>query len=211
MNQMSQQDDLFADPESLKAELAWFHIFRAMIHSPEFAKMEGSAVKVYLVIKAHTNFQTGAAFPKIETICEKAGYSEPQVKRILKDLVEQGLITKSKEGRHNTYRLRERVEIQDEKGRPAAVATWDYLPGAVQQAVAELRQVLVTGKLGGANIVHIEKLQINVNNLHDNAVNFNVQQFMADIDKLPPNMRAAAREALDRKGREDGDDHSSLK
>jgi DNA-binding transcriptional ArsR family regulator len=202
------QEDLFADPEKLKAELVWFHIFRTMITSPDFAKMEGSAVKVYLVIKAHTNFNTGASFPGIETIAEKAGYSPRQVMRALKELEELNLITKKQVGRSNTYTLRETVEIQDAHGRPAAVATWDYLPSTVQQAVAELKNVLVTGKLGDAKIVHIERLQINVNNLSDNAVNFNIQDFITGVEKLPKHLRQAARDAMDRADIGDRDDSS---
>ena len=85
--------------------------------------------------------------------------------------------------------MREKVEITDDQGRPAAVATWDYLPSSVQHAVADLKNVLVTGDLAGAKIVHIERLQVNVNHLHDNAVNMNVQQFMADLERLPEELR----------------------
>ena len=99
--------------------------------------------------------------------------------------------------------LREKVEITDDSGRPAATATWDYLPGGVKDAVADLKNVLVTGELGNAKVVHIERLQINVNHLYDNAVNYNVQQFMADLDKLPRELRdkvVKAWEASKKKG-----------
>lgn len=175
--------------ELFKAETQWFHIFKAMIDSGDLAKLPGSAVKVYMVIKAHTNFNTGHAFPSIEEISRKAGISVAQVKRELVTLGEHGYINKSKQGRSNVYTLREKVEITDEHGRPAAVATWDYLPGSVKHAVADLKNVLLTGDIAGAKVVHIEKLQVNVTHLHDQAVNFNVQQFMADLDKLPPHLR----------------------
>ena len=172
--------------ELFEAETQWFHVFKAMIDSGELAKMEGSTVKVYLVVKAHTNFSTGRAFPALETIAEKAGLSVAQIKRCLKQLEEHGYISKEKKGRSNVYTLREKIQIEDGTGRPAAVATWDYLPSSVQQAVADLKNVLVTGDLAWSKVVHIERLQINVNNLYDNATNFNVQQFMADLEKLPP-------------------------
>lgn len=176
--------------ELFEAQTHWFHIFKAMIDSGDLAKMPGSAVKVYMVIKAHTNFATGQAFPAIDTISEKAGISVAQVKRELKTLEDFGYITKAKQGRNNVYTLREKVEITDAAGRPAAVATWDYLPSSVQHAVADLKNVLVSGDLAGAKIVHIERLQVNVTHLHDQAVNFNVQQWMADLDKLPENLRS---------------------
>ncbi|MHA7120679.1 helix-turn-helix transcriptional regulator [Achromobacter xylosoxidans] len=175
-------------PEPLVAETQWFHIFKAMIDSGELAKLDGSTVKVYLVVKAHTNFSTGRAFPALETIAEKAGLSLSQVQRCLKSLQENHYISKDKRGRNNVYTLREKVQIKAEGGRPAAVATWDYLPGSVTQAVADLKRVLVTGDLAGAQVVHIERLQVNVTHLHDNAVNINVQDFYASLDGLPPNL-----------------------
>lgn len=175
--------------ELFEAQTQWFHIFKAMIDSGDLAKLPGSAVKVYMVIKAHTNFSTGRAFPAMDTIAEKSGLSLAQVKRELKTLEDFGYINKAKQGRSNVYTLREKVEITDEQGRPAAVATWDYLPSSVQHAVADLKNVLVTGDLAGAKIVHIERLQVNVNHLHDNAVNMNVQQFMADLERLPEELR----------------------
>ena len=175
--------------ELFEAQTQWFHIFKAMIDSGDLAKLPGSAVKVYMVIKAHTNFSTGRAFPAMETIAEKSGLSLAQVKRVLKTLEDFGYINKAKQGRSNVYTLREKVEITDDQGRPAAVATWDYLPSSVQHAVADLKNVLVTGDLAGAKIVHIERLQVNVNHLHDNAVNMNVQQFMADLERLPEELR----------------------
>jgi len=131
-------------------------------------------------------FQHWPAFPALDTITEKSGLSLSQVQRCLKQLEQHGYISKEKKGRSNVYTLREKIQIEDGTGRPAAVATWDYLPSSVQQAVADLKNVLVTGDLAGAKVVHIERLQVNVTHLHDNAVNFNVQQFMADLEKLPP-------------------------
>ena len=48
---------------------------------------------------------------------------------------------------------------------PASVdkqATWDYLPDAVRGAVADLKNVLMTGQFADAKIVMIENLQVNV-------------------------------------------------
>lgn len=58
--------------DSLNAELAWFHVFKAMIDDGEVAKIGASAFTTYCVIKSHTNFATGVAFPSIETISKKS-------------------------------------------------------------------------------------------------------------------------------------------
>lgn len=148
--------------ELFQAETTWFHVFRDMIESGDVARMGAHAVTVYLVIKAHTNFSTGRAFPSIETIVEKSGVSLAQVKRCLATLEAYGYITKEKRGRNNLYTLREKVQITDEHGRPLAAATWDYLPSTVKHAVADLKNVIMTGELSGAKIVHIEKLHVEV-------------------------------------------------
>lgn len=154
-----------------------------MIDNGDVAKMGPYAVTTYLVIKAHTNYSTGESFPSIETIVEKSGISERQVKKDLATLEELGYITKEKKGRNNHYTLREKVEIQDASGRPSAVATWDYLPGAVQGAVADLKNVLVTGNAADAKIVHIERLTVNIANSGGIVLN------MEHVAGMPPEMR----------------------
>ena len=174
--------------ELFQAETTWFHVFKDMIDSGDMAKIDGSAIKCYLVIKSYTNFSTGRAFPALETIAEKAGLSESQVKRSITQLEEFGYIGKEKKGRHNVYTLREKVQITDEQGRPAAVATWDYLPSSVSHAMADLKNVLMTGELGGAKIVHIERMHINVQINNDGG---NIQFNEADLAKLPKEMQEA--------------------
>jgi DNA-binding transcriptional MocR family regulator len=152
----TKQTELFA------AQTTWFHVFKAMIDNGDVAKMGPLACTVYLVIKAHTNYSTGLSFPAIETIADKSGISERQVKRELMQLEKMGYITKEKKGRSNSYTLREKVDIKDAQGRPSAVATWDYLPSSVSEAVADLKNVLVTGNASDARVVHIERLTVNV-------------------------------------------------
>lgn len=159
-----QQQELF------KAETTWFHVFKSMIDSGDVAKMGPYTTTVYLVIKAHTNFSTGRSFPAIGTIASKAGISEEQVKRSLKTLEAMGYITKERHGRNNVYCLREKIEIRDDHGRPAAVATWDYLPSSVGAAMADLKNVLLTGDIAGAKIVHIDRLNIQIANGDNNTL-----------------------------------------
>lgn len=172
--------------ELFKAETTWFHVFKDMIDSGDVSKMGPFAFTVYAVIKAHTNFSTGHAFPAIETISEKSGISIAQVKREMKLLVEHGYITKEKSGRHNVYRLREKVQITGEDGNPAAVATWDYLPSSVQHAVADLKNVMISGDIAGAKIVHIERLNVQINTGNNNSITqINEAELMAIANRNP--------------------------
>lgn len=176
MTKQEQQSELF------KAETTWFHVFKDMIDSGDMAALDGSAIKVYLVIKSYTNFSTGRAFPAIELIASKAGLSKIQVMRCLKSLEQAEYISKEKDGRHNVYTLREKVSIKDSEGRPQAVATWDYIPNSVKDAMAELKHAVITGDMVGGKVIHIENLVLNVMT-GDNSTQVNING--ADLDKLP--------------------------
>lgn len=146
--------------DRFSAETTWFHVFKSMIESGDAARLGGTVFLVYCVVKAHTNFQNGAAFPAIETIAKLAGVSDRQVMRALQALEENGYLTKARHGRHNVYTLREKVTMTDPEGRPAAVATWDYLPATVEAARAELRHFLLTGDDQAPQIIRIDRLVI---------------------------------------------------
>ena len=190
-----------AQSELFRAETTWFHVFTAMIKSGDMATLSGAAVKVYLVIKAHTNFSTGHAFPAIDTIGESAGLSKSQVLRCLTELEKAEYLTKKKRGRRNVYTLRERIEFTDDDGRPQAVATWDYLPDTVKHAQAELKNFLLTGKHDG-NIIHIENLTLNYLH-HNEGVNINEYNHLSEdfLKSLPPNIREKVESALRKKER----------
>lgn len=141
---------------------AWFHIFKTMVDSGDVATIGPYATTVYLVIKSYTNWKTGKSWPGVELIVEKTGMSKSQVLRSLKMLEEHGYLVKDKVGRHNTYRLREKVTVTDAEGRPQAEAIWDYLPSTVSGAVAELKNFITTGNGDGLKIIHIEHLTLNL-------------------------------------------------
>ena len=147
--------------ELFKAETTWFHVFVSMIENGDVAKLGPYAVTVYLVVKAYTNWKTGKAFPSIETIAEKSGISRAKVITSLASLTEYGYMDKVKIGRKNSYTLREKVTLKDEEGRPAAFATWDYLPSTVEAARAELKRFMLTGEHDG-KVLFIETLNLNV-------------------------------------------------
>ncbi len=168
--------------DTLNAELAWFHVFKAMIDDGEVAKIGPSAFTTYCVIKSHANFSTGKSFPSVETISQKSGISERQVKNDLKTLEEHGYILKERLGRKNLYTLREKILITDHTGKPAGQATWDYLPDAVRTAVADVKNVLMSGDFADAKVVKIENLQIVIVNAEPGA-NVNVSSGGEGVQK----------------------------
>ena len=180
---MSEQADLFA------TETRWFHVLKTMIDAGEVAKMGAHAFLVYCVIKSHSNFQTGRAFPGVDLISEKSGMSVRQVVRELKTLEKLGHLTKIRVGRSNDYYLRERVEITDRQGEVVAHATWDYMPNMFKHAIEDLKKVVLRGDLGSAQVVHIERLQVEIKQLVVGDNNQVVQINQADLDKLPADIQ----------------------
>lgn len=166
----------------------WFHVFKDMIDSGDLAKMDGGELKVYLVVKSYTSIASGSSFPSIALIAEKSGISERQTMRALAALEELGYISKTKVGRHNAYQMREKVVIRDSAGEQQAIATWDYIPRGVSEAVTDLKNVMMQGDLAGAKIVNIKTLTVNIMT-GDNATQINVNQ--PDISKLPKEMQEA--------------------
>ena len=174
------------EEETLKASTQWFHVLREMVDSGELAKLDGAAVKLYLVVKAHCNYETGYSFPSLETLTAKSGLSLSTVQRSLKQLEEHNLISREKKGRSNFYTLREKINIEDNQGRVAAIARWDYLPSTMKNTISDLKNVIVTGDLAGAKIVKIEKLQIQIINGQNNLGIQTSEADLANIEKKNP-------------------------
>lgn len=186
--------------DMFKAETTWFHVFVSMIENGDVAKMGPYAVTVYLVVKAYTNWKTGKAFPSIETIAEKSGISRAQVMRSLALLTENGYLDKAKVGRKNSYTLREKITLKDQEGRPAACATWDYLPSTVEAARAELKRFILTGEHDG-KILFVENLNLNIQvNQGDGNLNYQGKIDPATEAALA-RMRAAFDQAKEKQGK----------
>ncbi|WP_422394472.1 helix-turn-helix domain-containing protein [Nitrospirillum amazonense] len=126
--------------------------------------MKPYATVVYLVIKAHASFRDGMAFPSVQTIATKAGISRRQVVKSLHALEAAGYLSRERRGRRNHYRVREKVEIRNPAGMPAAVATWDYLPSTFMDALDQLRGILAQGVHApeAVRLVVIKSLNMNV-------------------------------------------------
>ena len=97
--------------KTLAVNTQWFHVFKSMIDSGDLANISGSALKVYLVIKSHANFNTGASFPSEHTLSVKSGLSISQVKRNLVELRQLSYLLTEKIGRKNHYVLRDRKSV----------------------------------------------------------------------------------------------------
>ena len=142
-------------------------MLKTMIDSGDAAEMGGTTFLIYAVIKSHSNFRTGQAFPAIETIAGKAKITGRQVITCIKKLEEMGYISKQKKGRQNHYTLREKVHILDDEGRLSGIVSWPYIPCANTEAIREVKNYILSGEHNGS-IIHIERLYLQINNGGEN-------------------------------------------
>jgi DNA-binding transcriptional ArsR family regulator len=140
-------------------DTSWFATFRAMFAQGTVAKIGAVAYCVYSCIKSHADFNNGLSIPSQKDIIRETGLSERAVQKSLKILEAAGLIERRREWRRNVYRLQERLMVEDKH----AVISWPYLPAALRQARQEIHRFLMTGDYAGAKIVHIERLEVNIN------------------------------------------------
>jgi biotin operon repressor len=182
-----------------EVQTSWFHVFRSMVESGDMASMGPHPVAVYLAIKSCLSWGTGKAFPSQNTLAEKAGISRRTVQRSLDSLVEHGYLSVDcgkQRGVSNVYTLREKLVLRNrESQKPEALATWDYVPGAVQAAVREVQRVALSGDFAGAKFIHIEKLTVNIENF---VTGDHFTQFVTELQKIKdPGLRQQFRELYD--------------
>jgi len=177
-----EQGDLW---DGLKVNGTWFHVLRSFSHDKEIAKIGTMALAVYIVIKGHTDFHTGSAFPSIPVIAEQIGVTDDTIRLALKQLVKHGWLTVGKKGRSNLYSVVEKVHIDGQDGQRWATAERKYVGKEFQGFVEELQRLAKTGNLPTDRAITVN-LTVNIQNntFHgdNNTPTMNVQNVASDSD-----------------------------
>lgn len=164
------------EQQELKADVSWFHIFKEIIRSGTWARMSPSAKSIYPVVKSFTNWESGSAFPSIDTLQELSGSARASVVKALKELEELGLLIKNKSrGRSSNYSMVEKFDVKDGDGKHAASVSFDYIPSSAAAAIAEFKRILSSGFVssdGKTNFIKIDTLNLNIHTgSGDNLIN----------------------------------------
>jgi len=77
---------------------------QAIVKSGLLAKLSNPAVRVYLVLLAHANYQTGLSYPTVKTISRLSGINKNLISKGLKELVICSLIDKFRGAKRFSYR-----------------------------------------------------------------------------------------------------------
>ena len=157
------QIELIADDFQLQgAEFA--HVFRSMMDSGSIALMSGSALKVYIVIKILSGFESGKTTASSDLIGEKTGLSRSQVTRAIKELKEQGLLFSERVGRRNTYRIIEKIPAIHKSGTPSAMTEIHYSKKSINKLVSSIKNQIIE-KMRGMTVNGDLNIQINFNQI----------------------------------------------
>lgn len=123
-----------AEDKTKAATPYWTHLFQEMVFEGTLAQLEGSAFKVYVVIKAHASLKDGVCAPGLTRISRLSGQSPRQVLRHIATLEKAGLLVREKKGRSNRYKIIEKFNID------GAVVEWLYIPLSVTGLTKTLEQ-----------------------------------------------------------------------
>lgn len=91
----------------------FFRVEHNLLKSEAFKQLNGSAIKVYLVIGLYSDFGTGWAYPSIRTIAKQSGLSRQTVLNAIEELVNLGMLATSKStGRSTAYRILQNTPVR---------------------------------------------------------------------------------------------------
>lgn len=175
--------------EVFNAEVGWFHSFKSLVLSGGINEIGIYGYGVLSVMKCYANFHTGKATIGQEKIAKLLGISVKQVQREIKKLTMLGhLKIVGKWRRTNIYQVQEKIQFTSHDGKPAVIASMPYISTAMESAVKQLKIFKETGKLEKSDFIHIENLQVNINYITDNNINFT-----ENLDALSPELGKAMR------------------
>jgi len=148
----------------------WVHMFKYMVENGSIAKMSGSGLKVYLVIKILSGFENGKTTKSQQYIGEQAGLSAVQVKRAVKELQGLGYLFIERFGRNNTYQIVEQIPTIHKSGTPNAVAEIPYQRKNINSLVKVIKDEFVK-KLSGTEGIRDVNIIINTGTIENLNIN----------------------------------------
>lgn len=141
--------------EDLRVDHLWVHVVRGMIKDAMIAQVGMPAFCVYMVIKAHTDLETGNAWPSVPLIAKLVGATEKTVSRAVKTLTDAGFLKVEKKGRSNHYSIVEKINLVAQSGEPWGDGQRKYVATGFGDFVDELKRLARTGNIPGDKAITI--------------------------------------------------------
>ena len=182
--------------EELRLDAGYFHVVKSLVFGGRIAEMGPTAFCVYTAIKAHSNLETGKAWPSLEAIAACIGLSDQSVRRAVVKLLEMGLLTRQLSGRAYVYQVIESLPLTTLDGAPAGSVSMPYAPldfgGQIEQVKAFARTGVQPGSAITVNITMIQAESGSTVNAQQAGMMINV----SDAAGKPVAMPADVRERL---------------
>jgi Fe2+ or Zn2+ uptake regulation protein len=155
----------------LKADLFWSQFFRSFVTSGDLARLQGSAVKVYLSLKSRAHLSSGEAEIQHEQLAKETGLSVATVKRGLRELADAGyLCREERPGQRSRYRLIEQFPLS-RGGQQIGTARFLYTGTTAQVLREQLMQLIEHGQFDGAAELNSSiRIELTVNNITINNI-----------------------------------------
>ena len=121
---------------------------RDMFESGLVSEIGANCFVIWIAIKTHADFNTGAAWPSRRRIAEITGLSSMTVQKALKDLQTHHLLKVVKTGnqRQSTrYVARERLDVKL-GNRLLCRIVMDYVPAKIKQSMHRIQETLKNGE-----------------------------------------------------------------
>lgn len=173
-----------------------------LIKRGDLARLDPAAIAVLLAVRYAVQQQEDQDYcPQPETLRELTGLDENLIIQGLDGLYRHGYLNSESywlDGEsHTRYRVRERQLLVDEQGEVNGEISWDLNNPSQLFGLHEFRNLLASGSLGNAQVVHIERLQLNISSTRDDAVSVFHQPSATDEQNLVQPLTPATQSILE--------------
>jgi len=154
---------------------------RVLVESGDLVRLRPEAVSLFLAVRHYLRTREDGEetrFPDNETLQGLTALDARQVEAGLDSLYRCGYLDReprrSDKDAAPVYRLREKSIWYDNEGQVAGEVSWDLpVSPAGLVGLPEFRNILMSDRLRGAKVVHIERLQVNVSGARDGGISVN--------------------------------------
>ena len=166
--------------ELWKTERKFVRVLFSMVDDGDLKKIGASAAAVMIVVRRFTPISGVHAFPSVNKIMDKTGFSAPTVRKALGVLCEAGYLEHipDKKVKSKKYKVNERyvaTKLSSMENPPKAVLVADYNISKQREINKALDTFERTGELPpNQQIIKIDSINIQINNLADGSVVSNV-------------------------------------
>lgn len=117
---------------------------RDLFESGIVAEIGTNAFGVWMALKWHSDYATGAAFPGVRRLAEMVGLNKDTVSRCLHTLEDAKLLRTKPRGRGKTYIARERLDVRLGDVVACHVVV-DYVPAKIRDKLLGMEHALAKG------------------------------------------------------------------